>query len=449
MGLGEAVYGAARGASDVVFITVGTGIGGAMVIDGRLFGGFKNRGAELGHVPLIANGKVCSCGGRGCLELYASTTALVERYAELAGVDVATVTGRTVTAGYMAGESTAMKCMDEHFDHLGHGIAGFVNVFAPQHVIVGGGIAEAGPWYAERLYTAMCHYAMPDCAVNTSVMVASLGNMAGVCGAAHAATLHAATRALSLPRHVPVRPSWGGVTVVSVPTYTALSTMGADVVHQALLDKPDLVLGIATGHSPTGLYTDLARRYMTTPSVFTQLRLVQLDEWVGVGDGPSSCIEYLRTRVSGPLRVAPERVHAFDMTLAPADSAAAMDRALEALGGAIDVLIIGLGVNGHIGFIEPSREWAPGPCFVATLQSTSQQHAMVAAEATKPTHGVTLGLDSIRAARHIILLLTGANKKDAVAKWLAVQESPSTPTTPASLLWSHPRVTAIIDESSF
>lgn len=80
MGLGETMYGAGQGARNVVFLTVGTGIGGAVVIDGKLFNGFANRGTELGHVPLIANGEPCACGSIGCLEHYASTSALVRRF---------------------------------------------------------------------------------------------------------------------------------------------------------------------------------------------------------------------------------------------------------------------------------------------------------------------------------------------------------------------------------
>ena len=84
IGLGETMYGAGQGAQNVVFLTVGTGIGGAVVIGGKLFNGFANRGTELGHVPLIANGEPCACGSVGCLEHYASTSALVRRFSKRA-----------------------------------------------------------------------------------------------------------------------------------------------------------------------------------------------------------------------------------------------------------------------------------------------------------------------------------------------------------------------------
>ncbi len=88
MGLGEVAYGAAKGCADVIFLTVSTGIGGAIVANGKLYGGYKNRGSELGHVTIDHKGIECNCGGgRGCLEAYASTSALIDQYGKIKGVD--------------------------------------------------------------------------------------------------------------------------------------------------------------------------------------------------------------------------------------------------------------------------------------------------------------------------------------------------------------------------
>lgn len=185
MGLGETRYGAGHGYSDVVFLTVGTGIGGAIVIDGKLFTGFGGRGTELGHVPLIANGEPCACGSVGCLEHYASTSALVRRFC--AGVDANTdvrhVNGESIVALYKAGDSWAVHCLEEHCDFLGHGISGFINIFAPQQVVIGGGLSEAGDFYITKVREAALRYAMSDCAFNTKIVAAKLGNKAGCLGA--------------------------------------------------------------------------------------------------------------------------------------------------------------------------------------------------------------------------------------------------------------------------
>ena len=184
MGLGEVVYGAARGCSDAIFITIGAGIGGAIVVNGNLYGGYKNRGTEMGHVTVNHNGIPCVCGSRGCLEAYASTAALFRQYAKMTGVDVNEVDGFYLVERMTQGDEKAIQCMDEHTDILGHAIAGFINTFAPQKVVIGGGIFEAGPYYVELIKNAAFRYAMPDCRVNTDIVGAALGNNAGCIGAA-------------------------------------------------------------------------------------------------------------------------------------------------------------------------------------------------------------------------------------------------------------------------
>lgn len=184
MGLGEVMFGAAKNATDVIFITVGTGIGGAIVVNGELYGGYKNRGTEMGHVTIDHKGIPCNCGGRGCLEVYASTSALVQQYAAATGLDVEKVNGHFIVEKFKNNEPAAVKCMHEHTDYLGHGIAGFINTFSPQKVVVGGGISEAGQFYINMIKASAFNYAMPDCTVNTDVVAAILGNNAGCLGAA-------------------------------------------------------------------------------------------------------------------------------------------------------------------------------------------------------------------------------------------------------------------------
>ena len=188
MGLGETMYGAGQGARNVVFLTVGTGIG-AVVIDGKLFNGFANRGTELGHVPLIANGEPCACGSIGCLEHYASTSALVRRFSKRAAETGRSFSGEEINGElivrlYKEGDKLATECLDEHCDFLGHGIAGFINIFSPQRIVIGGGLSEAGDFYIQKVSERAHRYVMADCAVNTRIMAASLGNKAGSIGAA-------------------------------------------------------------------------------------------------------------------------------------------------------------------------------------------------------------------------------------------------------------------------
>ena len=184
MGLGEAVYGAAKGCTDAIFLTVGTGIGGAIIANGQLYGGYKNRGTEMGHVTIDHKGIACNCGGRGCLEAYASTNALIGQYAKRSGMNDAEINGHYIVEKFQQGETAAVECMEEHTDYLGHAIAGFINTFSPQKVIIGGGISEAGQFYIDMIKKSAFSYVMPDCSRFTDVVGATLGNSAGCLGAA-------------------------------------------------------------------------------------------------------------------------------------------------------------------------------------------------------------------------------------------------------------------------
>lgn len=184
MALGETLYGAARGAEDVVFLTVGTGIGGGVLIGGRLQGGWQGRGMELGHIVLVAGGERCACGAVGCLEHYASTSALVRRYAERKGIAPEQTNGKEIVARYHEGETEAIQTIEEHWEWLGQGIRSFINIFAPQKVVIGGGISEAGEFYFEGIRRHTAANMMEVCGSHTEIVAATLGNRAGSLGAA-------------------------------------------------------------------------------------------------------------------------------------------------------------------------------------------------------------------------------------------------------------------------
>ncbi len=185
MGIGEQLYGAAVGCTDVVFLTVGTGIGGSLIINGQPYGGYKNRGAEMGHITISHGRKRCACGALGCLEAYASVKALVSRYTELHGVSYSDeFTGQLIVKNYLAAEPQAITAMHEHFDYLSSGIAGFVNIFSPQKVVIGGGISEAGSFYIKEIGNRVRRKTIPVSSKHTCIVAAQLGNQAGLLGCA-------------------------------------------------------------------------------------------------------------------------------------------------------------------------------------------------------------------------------------------------------------------------
>ncbi len=188
MGLGESRFGAGDNTSDAVFLTVGAGVGGSVVIDHKLFGGRKNRGTELGHIPIFIDGDVCGCGAKGCLDEYASVRALVKRFKERISNDSHNypehIDGEVIVDLYKKNDKHAVASLNENCEFLGRGVAAYINIFSPEKVIIGGGIAEAGDFYIDRIKRAALDNAVSDCINNVEIVGAELGNLAGCMGAA-------------------------------------------------------------------------------------------------------------------------------------------------------------------------------------------------------------------------------------------------------------------------
>lgn len=179
MGLGE--FSEQEHGNNVIFITLGTGIGGAIIINGQLFRGSKYAGAELGCILLDVDGK------EGFWEDFASTTALIESYNLKSGSKIG-IDGKGLIEKYLEGDEVAQLVIDENTRLLGKGIATYINVFNPDHIIIGGGISEA-PSYIDLIRTYAYQYAMEDCKEGVEICAARLGNKAGFLGAARFAEL--------------------------------------------------------------------------------------------------------------------------------------------------------------------------------------------------------------------------------------------------------------------
>jgi glucokinase len=186
MGFAELQFGAAKGLTDVVFLTVGTGIGGALLLNGKLYGGHGNRGAELGHIRVADPGAPCTCGSSGCLEAHASVSALIRDYLDAAPEERQEdePDGRRIFSRYLKGDSDAILAMNRHFRYLGSGIASLINIFSPQKIILGGGITEAGEPYIHSIRQHALRMSMKETSEHTLIEPALLGNKAGFLGAA-------------------------------------------------------------------------------------------------------------------------------------------------------------------------------------------------------------------------------------------------------------------------
>jgi glucokinase len=183
MAFGEFSFGAGKNYNDLICITLGTGIGGGIIINKRLFRGSKFAGAELGHMSIHYNGKKCSCGGIGCWELYASATALIENYISKNST-AKSITIREIFKQYKNGDELAVEVVQYEVEMLATGLANLVNIFNPERIIIGGGLSQAGQWFIDKVKEAVKKKAMKESLNSVEILPAELGNKAGWLGAA-------------------------------------------------------------------------------------------------------------------------------------------------------------------------------------------------------------------------------------------------------------------------
>jgi len=199
--LGELAYGAARNRQHVVYVNIGTGIGGALIISGKLHHGATGNSGEIGHTVIDRSGPPCTCGQRGCLEAFCSGPSIRRRaVARLCqarpestslptGARAVSVTSEVVFEAAQNGDVVAGELVDETAELLGIGIANALNLVNPELVVIGGGVSEAGDVLLAPLREAIRMHALPG-AANAEVVSAELGYDAGVLGAVALAAQH-------------------------------------------------------------------------------------------------------------------------------------------------------------------------------------------------------------------------------------------------------------------
>ncbi|MBY5904192.1 ROK family protein [Rhizobium leguminosarum] len=201
---GEWKHGAGTGLDHLVYVTVSTGIGGGVVVDGRLMHGRRGMGAHVGHFRIAPEGPVCSCGAIGCFEAFAAGTALGKRAKKAASDNPSGYLGRLAAAGVVetrhavegarAGDAECIALIEEEADLLGVGFTGLAHLFSPQRIIMGGGVSQAFDLLAAGIHRRIKRDAMAPFK-NVEVVLAELGDNCGLVGAASLALSVAKTDA--------------------------------------------------------------------------------------------------------------------------------------------------------------------------------------------------------------------------------------------------------------
>lgn len=193
---GEFIAGAAKGANSAVVITLGTGVGSGIVIDGKLYRGANFAGGELGHTVIVVDGLPCTCGRKGCFEAYSSATGLVRMTARASELNPGSlvakliqedgkVSARTAYKAMKQGDLTGKAVTEEYIKYLSCGIANAINIFQPDILCIGGGVCNEGDTLLVPLKAAVSEQIYSkNSAKNTDIVICSLGNDAGIIGAA-------------------------------------------------------------------------------------------------------------------------------------------------------------------------------------------------------------------------------------------------------------------------
>lgn len=195
--LGETLAGAAKKEQNVIMLTLGTGVGGGIIMDGKIFCGADLMGTELGHAKLVYNGVPCTCGQKGCVEAYCSATALIRQMKEaarqvpdsflweLCGGDLNKLEGKSLFEAVRRGDRTAKQVLLQYADYLSCAMSTYITLFRPDKIILGGGIANAGELLLEPLRERLVANTFAGSEIGVpEVITAKLGNNAGIIGAA-------------------------------------------------------------------------------------------------------------------------------------------------------------------------------------------------------------------------------------------------------------------------
>ena len=195
-GLAESVKGVSAGCKNSVFVTLGTGVGGGIILNGRVFAGSHGVASEIGHMVTVDGGEMCTCGKRGCWERYASASALIREGRQLCarkpgcallesvGGDAAAVTAKSVMNLAKAGDPDCVALFNNYVHHLGVGLGNLINLYDPEVIVLGGGVSYAGEFLLDAVRRRLPEYVFFKTMPYARVELARLTNDAGIIGAA-------------------------------------------------------------------------------------------------------------------------------------------------------------------------------------------------------------------------------------------------------------------------
>jgi galactosamine-6-phosphate isomerase len=234
--------------------------------------------------------------------------------------------------------------------------------------------------------------------------------------------------------------------VLVAKDYEAMSRLAAELMLARIAWKPHCLAGFSQGETPVQTYRLLCERLLQGPVNADDLRVLQINEWLGVSQSdPVSCGYHFHKEIVEPLKLPAERVIEFQSDAQDTDVECRRMRDLLQREGPLDLVVLGLGLNGHLGWNEPGDSLARS-VYLSELSETTQHHNLLGGVEHPPTFGLTLGMGDLLQAHHVLLLVSGEHKQEQMKRLMDRDISTA---FPASLLWTHPDAVCICDEAAY
>lgn len=235
--------------------------------------------------------------------------------------------------------------------------------------------------------------------------------------------------------------------IIKARDYEEVSRKAANIIFSVMTEKPDCVLGLATGSSPVGIYKELVRHYQEGDLDFSQVTTVNLDEYKGLDkEDPQSYAYYMKENLFSHVNIPMENTHLPDGREEDREKACGEYNQVLGRAGRQDIQLLGIGHDGHIGFNEPADHFPKEPHCVDLAESTIEANArFFESREQVPTQAYTMGIQNIMAAKQILMVANGKGKAKILKEAF---QGPITPQIPASILQLHPNVILVADEEA-
>ncbi len=463
MALGEKEISKIEGNS--VALALGTGVGGGIIIDDKILHGENYFAGELGHIIIddSENARLCGCGNKGCIQAYASGTAIAEITREeilkhktiitdLVNNDVAKITTRIVANAANQGDKFAIDIFNRAAESLAKGIKIISDLAGISQIMIGGKVAKVGSFFYDEIRKNLKTKNIPihsPVEVYESCFRGIREDIRGYTGAVGAAIL-----GMEGIEEVSEK-----VAVIIKDNDEVMGKVAASIVAEQIRKKPNTVLGLATGSTPISMYKELVRMHKDENLDFSQVITFNLDEYYPMKNThPQSYHKFMKYWLFDHINIKPENIHIPDGELKEEDIENFCDRfeRLIQKAGGIDIQILGIGggffdadrnlIGGHIGFNEAGSDFNSRSRKIKLTEKSRIDNAKFFKYIEEvPHYALTMGIGTILDAKKIILIASGEHKAPIIKEAV---EGRVNPYVPASILQTHPNTVFILEHGA-